>query len=96
MTKSSHFQKYCEKAIAKLSEDDVDKFKATTREEERIKLLYDVAKTIPVVPVNSGKSFDQAQEAKINGNKFFAAKKYTEALNEYNRGIIVCPQDTGT
>lgn len=92
---SNHFQKYCEKAISKLSEEDVEKLKKTTREEERIKLLYDVAKTLPINIIPNGKIFDKAQDAKIKGNKFFAAKNYEKALSSYNNGIIVCPQDTG-
>ncbi|KYB29741.1 SET and MYND domain-containing protein 4 [Tribolium castaneum] len=94
MTKSSIFQKYCEKAIGTLTEEDVEKFKSTTRDEERIRMLYGVAQAVPITPINNGKDLKQAQEAKISGNKLFAAKKYEEALHAYNEGIVVCPQDT--
>lgn len=92
---STIFQKYCEKAIAKLSEEEVEKFKSTSRDDERIKMLYDIAKTVPVTTISNGKNFKQAQEEKIKGNNFFAKKNYEEALRRYNCGIIVCPQDSG-
>lgn len=95
MTKSSNFQKYCEKAIEKITDEDIEAFKATTREEERIKIVYKYAKNIPIIPTDTGKSYDKAQHEKEKGNKFFATKKYKEALNSYNKGIIMCPQETG-
>ncbi|RZC42755.1 SET and MYND domain-containing protein 4 [Asbolus verrucosus] len=94
MIKISHFQKYCEKAIEKLSEDEVTKFKLTTREDERIKIMYDFTKTIPISLTNNGKNLDLAREAKEKGNTFFVGKKCEEALNSYNYGIIMCPQDS--
>ncbi|KAH0820334.1 hypothetical protein GEV33_002458 [Tenebrio molitor] len=94
MTKITHFQRYCEKAIGQLSEEDVDKFKSTTREDERIKMLYDFARKVPIAAATNGKDFKLAEEAKLKGNKLFAEKKYEEAINSYNCGIIVCPQDT--
>jgi hypothetical protein len=74
MTKITHFQRYCEKAIGQLSEEDVDKFKSTTREDERIKMLYDFARKVPIAAATNGKDFKLAEEAKLKGNKLFAEK----------------------
>ncbi|KAJ8934866.1 hypothetical protein NQ314_013140, partial [Rhamnusium bicolor] len=91
----SLFQKYCEKTIGKLTEDCIEKFRATKDEESRIKLLYDKAVLIPInVMPNNGKNSEVAQQEKVKGNSYFAKKDYTNALKAYNKGIIKCPQDT--
>lgn len=90
------FQKYCEKAIGKLTDDCIENFKATTDEEARIRLLYKEATQIPIiVSPNNGKDVEIAQQEKSKGNSYFAKKDYCNALKAYNNGIIKCPQDTG-
>lgn len=90
------FQKYCEKAIGKLTNDCIENFKATTDEEARIRLLYEEATQIPIIASpNNGKDIEIAQQEKTRGNSYFAKKDYSNALKAYNNGIIKCPQDTG-
>lgn len=95
MEKPTVFQRYCEKAVAAINEQDVENFKKTTNEEDRIKIIYQFAKNIPIESIKNGKNYDEAQGEKAKGNGFFARKDYENALKAYNRGIICCPQTSG-
>lgn len=90
------FQKYCEKAIGKLTEKCVDAFRDTKDDISRIQLMYDVAKQIPLAAANDNdKDYKVAEERKNDGNKLFAKKDYANAIRCYNEGIIRCPQESG-
>lgn len=95
MNNSSIFQNYCENAIKKLKNDDIEQFKLTKDDETRIKIIYNVAKTMEINYNDNGKDFNRAQEEKNLGNQYFVKKDYKNALNSYNNGIILCPQNTG-
>lgn len=90
------FQKYCEKALAQLTEECVQQFKETKDEESRIRLLYKIGLKLPIgVTENNGKDFEVAKKLKDTGNGCFAKKNYDNALKAYNEGIIKCPQNSG-
>lgn len=89
------FQNECNKIVKNLSDDDCEKFKILETDEERIRFLYNFAKTVPIVLKNDGKSFEEAQQKKVEGNALFAKKEYEAALVAYNEGIVKCPQNDG-
>lgn len=66
MNNSSIFQNYCENAIKKLKNDDIEQFKLTKDDETRIKIIYNVAKTMEINYNDNGKDFNRAQEEKIS------------------------------
>ncbi|XP_060525878.1 SET and MYND domain-containing protein 4-like [Cylas formicarius] len=89
------FQKYCENAIGKLSDECIDAFKGTKDDVSRIKLMYDTAKKISIIiPEASDKDIKVAENMKNEGNKLFARRDYRNALKLYDEGIIKCPQGT--
>lgn len=91
----SIFQKECNKIIEKLDKADCEKFKTIESDEERIRFIFDFAKTIPIVLKDGGKNIEDGQCKKVEGNGFFAKKQYESALAAYNDGIIKCPQNDG-
>ncbi|XP_050308139.1 SET and MYND domain-containing protein 4-like [Anthonomus grandis grandis] len=93
-TNITDFQKYCEKAIGKLSNDCIESFREAKDDITRIKLMYDVAQQIPLGSGSSDKDVKLAEEKKNEGNRFFAKKEYGDAIKCYNHGIIYCPQET--
>ncbi|CAG9765419.1 unnamed protein product [Ceutorhynchus assimilis] len=88
------FQKYCEKAIGKLTPECIEAFRQTKDDISRIQLMYDVAKQIPLSACESDKAFKLAEAKKNEGNKYFAKKDYHKAIRCYNDGIICCPQES--
>ncbi|KAF7268904.1 hypothetical protein GWI33_018006 [Rhynchophorus ferrugineus] len=91
----TEFQKFCEKALARLEPNDLNEFKGTKDDLSRIKVLFDIAKSIPVsLPEENAKDFSAAELSKNEGNALFAKKEYETALKSYNKGIIRCPQET--
>lgn len=92
---SSVFQKHCQTAIEKLTENDINNFKNTNSDEDRIQFIYSFAKTIPCGVKTSTKNKADALLRKKTGNDFFAKKEYPQALATYNYGIRVCPQNEG-
>lgn len=89
------FKNECNKIVNNLLNDDCEKFKNLDTDEERIRFLYDFAKTVPIVLKDDGKSLEEAQKQKIEGNELFAKKDYEAALVAYNEGIVKCPQNDG-
>lgn len=93
---TSEFQKYCEKSIEKLSSECIERFEKASDDLTRTKLLYETARAIPVnIREKNGKCYEVAQQYKTDGNVHFAKKNYGNALETYNKGIIICPQDSG-
>lgn len=91
---SSLFQNECNKIVSSLKTDDIEKFKLLENDEERIRFLYNSAKSIPITLKDAGKNIEEAQRKKVEGNELFAKKEYEIALLAYNEGIIKCPQNT--
>lgn len=95
-TNITEFQKYCEKAIGKLTPECIESFRDTKDDITRIQLMYNVAKQIPLtVPDDGDKNVKVAEDRKNEGNNFFAKKDYINAIKCYNDGIIRCPQESG-
>lgn len=94
---SSVFQQHCHKVIIeKLKLEDIETFRQLDEDQDRIKLLYSKAQTVPITVKEWGKSYEEASKSKANGNSFFGKKDYGHALASYNSGILKCPQDEGT
>lgn len=92
----SIFQQECDKIVQRLHEDDCEKFKILENDEERIRFMYGFAKAMPLVLKGCGKSVEDAQRKKVEGNAFFAEREYEGALRAYNEGIVKCPQNEGS
>nr|CAH7730447.1 unnamed protein product [Callosobruchus chinensis] len=94
-TSQSEFQKCCQNVIDQLTPETLDKLNESKDEETRIRTLYEVVTKIGIVPDKQrGKSYEGALEGKTAGNGFFAKKDYKNALKTYNKGIVLCPQDS--
>uniref|UniRef100_A0AAR5PKL8 Protein-lysine N-methyltransferase SMYD4 n=2 Tax=Dendroctonus ponderosae TaxID=77166 RepID=A0AAR5PKL8_DENPD len=90
----SQFQRYCEKAIGQLTAESLEAFKETKDDVARIQVMYPLAQQIPLDPGGCSKNFQEAEQLKSAGNRAFALKDYSEAIQSYNQAIICCPQQT--
>ncbi|KAK4871558.1 hypothetical protein RN001_015682 [Aquatica leii] len=78
--------------VNKLIIELYEKFENTTDVEERIKMLYPHLQCITITPGIYGKSLEDAQKAKCDGNAYFTKCDNNNALNCYSVGVIKCPQ----
>lgn len=90
----SPFQKHCNNLIKTLN-IDINNFKNLDDDNERVKCLYEHAKTVPIPLSQTGKSYENAIKYKTNGNISYEKKELDKAIDSYNSALITSPQNTG-
>ncbi|KAF2884043.1 hypothetical protein ILUMI_22161 [Ignelater luminosus] len=91
-TISNFFIENCKNVISKLPSEEYENFKNTTDDYNRIKILYPFTNGMTIEPVNYGKNYNEALQAKNDGNSYFAKREVYKALDCYTKGIIKCPR----
>lgn len=91
-TISNFFLENCKNVIPKLPSEQYENFKNAGDDYNRIKILYPYCNDMTIEPVNYGKDYNEALQAKNDGNSYFAKREVYKALDCYSKGIMKCPQ----
>lgn len=90
----SVFQNHCDSLIRTLT-IDINNFKNLNDDYDRIKCLYEHAKSSQFPQSKTSKSYENAVKFKTNGNKLYEKKDLDRAIEAYNASVIDCPQNNG-
>ncbi|KAF5303889.1 hypothetical protein FQR65_LT08083 [Abscondita terminalis] len=91
---SNFFTEKYKDLVNRLVTELYEKFENTTDVGERIKMLYPHLQCITITPGLYGKSLEDAQKAKCDGNAYFSKYDNSNALHSYSEGIIKCPHNS--
>ncbi|KRT79853.1 Anaphase-promoting complex subunit 3 protein [Oryctes borbonicus] len=93
MSVISIFQTHCDNLVNTLT-IDINNFKNLEDDKQRIKILYDHARSVTLPLSKTSKSYENAIKYKTNGNKYYEKKDLDRAVDSYNSAMVACPHNT--